>query len=97
MSDEANPDRALQMRIRLTALLFGVLMIINGVWMIASTRNRSADDEVLEQQNVEIDSRLTETKSILADVKQLRQQANDLNERAAKIEATLGGSNSKSK
>jgi cell division protein FtsB len=97
MSDEANPDRALVTRIARTVILLGVLIIINGLWGMASTWNRSADDEVLAQQNAEIDSRLTEANSLVAEVKQLRQQTNDLNEKAAKIEATLGRSASNNK
>ena len=97
MSDEVEQDRALRTRFGLTAIVLGVLIVTNAVWGLISTRSRSAEDEALNQQNAEIDSRLTQTKSILDDVKRLRQKTSDLNERAVKIEATLDGSSSNSK
>ncbi len=94
MSTEVEQDRALRTRFGVTAILVGVLAITNGVWGLVSTRSRNAENEALSQANAEIDSRLADAKAILDEVKQLSLQADELNERAAKIEVTLSNPSS---
>ncbi len=96
MSTDGNLDRALQTRVAVTAILFGVAMMINGLLSIAfGLTGRPGDaaiahlDEIVARENTEIDARLAESKSDLEESERLTQQANDLDQRAAKIEASL--------
>jgi hypothetical protein len=96
MSTDAQLDRALQTRVAVTAILLGVAMMIDAVLSIAfGLTGRAGDaaiahlDEIVARENTEIDARLAESKSDVEESERLVKQANDLDERAAKIEASL--------
>jgi hypothetical protein len=79
-----------------TAILFGVAMMINGALSIAFGITGGAgdaaiaqSDEVVARENTEIDARLAESKSDVEEGERLIQQASDLDARAAKIESSL--------
>jgi hypothetical protein len=92
MSNEVGPDVALHKRFFRLAIVFAVLMLINGVLNISLMRSRHAKDERVANENGEIDSRIEESKNTVAATNDLLRQASELNERAAKIEAALGDS-----
>lgn len=91
MPDE---ERSLRTRFAVTSIAVGVLMMTQGIWSLWSHHNREINNAVVAQVRADIDTRITETKAVIAEAEQLNQKTADLNARAAKIEETLRGKKS---
>jgi hypothetical protein len=92
MSSDVEIDAPLQKQVTLFAFVFAALMVVNAVLNISFMRSRHAKNDRVANENVEIDSRIEEAKKIIDGTHDLLRQANELNERAEKIEAALSDS-----
>ena len=95
MSGEVAIGTSLQKRVTRLALLFAALMLANAALNISFMRSRHARDGRVANENLQIDSRIEDAKKIVEETHDLLRHANELNERAARIEASLDASKAK--
>jgi hypothetical protein len=82
---ETGIEDPLRIRMLIVCGLFLVVTIANLFLAVHVNSTQQARNELFTAQNVELESRVAETRSVLAEAAQLRQQTSDVLEQTAKL------------
>jgi cell division protein FtsB len=84
MNPESEIERPLRIRLFVVSCVFLLVCILNIVLNVRGDSVRSQRNDKIAAQDAELQARITEVQSILAEADQLRQQASDLVDKTAK-------------